>query len=135
MASDLRFLCQSLLANRSNLFEYDSIIRQFITALQIDSVVLTNFVIDPAFPTFVQCLLFVLTRAPVPSQIEGKIPKIVTQVAQFLATKGYQVLGVCHIIAGNFSGDLLLTTLANGQHKKCRRMVLHPTATSLFLSC
>jgi hypothetical protein len=54
---------------------------------------------------------FVLTRVAVPSKTKGKIPKIATQVAQFLATIAYQSPDVCHIIAGNLFGDLLLTNL------------------------
>lgn len=111
MSAGLRYICQSLLANRSNLIQYDAIIDQFISSVQIDPVLLAAFADDEAFPTFVQCLLFLVNRAQIPSPNEGKISKRVESVIQFLTQIAYQNPELAHIIAVNLAADNFFTTI------------------------
>ena len=111
MSTDLRYICQSLLANRSNVVQYDCIIDQFISSVQLDAVLLASFAQDPSFPTFVQCLLFLVNRAQIPAPSEGKIPKRIETVIQFLTQIAYQNPEIAHIIAANIAADSFFTTL------------------------
>ena len=110
MSLDLRFICQSLLSNRSNLIEYDSIIEQFISSLNIDSITLSNLANDSNFPTLIQCLMLSVTRVPVPSQSEGKAPKRVLNILQFLTQIAHLSPDIARIISANISAD---TVFAN----------------------
>ena len=109
MSIDLRYICQSLLSNKSNYQEYDAIIDQFISSVQIDSILLSNLTYDPSFPTFVQCLMLSVTRTPVPSHAEGKASKKVLNIIQFLTQIAYLSPDVSRIISANICSDSILS--------------------------
>ncbi|OHT08011.1 hypothetical protein TRFO_23631 [Tritrichomonas foetus] len=108
MSVDLRYICQSLIANKSNLLEYDAIVEQFISSVSIDSIFLASLANDPSFPTFVQCLMFSLTRVPIPSNAEGKASKRVLNIIQFLTQIAYLSPDISRIISANMCSDSIL---------------------------
>lgn len=108
MSSELQFICQSLISNKDNYQQYDSILLQFISALQLDAVLLSNFVTDEYFPMFVQCLVHLIMRSPVPSPSEGKVPQNVITVVQFMVQLAYLDPDLSRIISANIPSDAII---------------------------
>ena len=111
MSSDLRFICQSLLANRKDQAQYDAILLQFISAIEIDSVLLANFAADESFPMFVQCLLYFIHSAQGPSGNDARTLKRMLPVIEFMTDIASQNPDVAHIIAANIPGDAFLSEI------------------------
>ncbi|KAK8895837.1 hypothetical protein M9Y10_013722 [Tritrichomonas musculus] len=133
MSIDLRYICQSLISNKSNYQEYDAIIDQFITSVQIDSVFLSNLTYDPSFPTFVQCLMLSVTRVPVPSHSEGKTTKKVLNIIQFLTQIAYLSPDVSRIISSNICSDSVLTNFFRRSAEDAKSRKVDPTNYLPFL--
>lgn len=133
MSIDLRYVVQSLLTNKSNYQEYDAIIEQFLSSIQIDSILIANLVLDTSFPSFVQCLMFSVTRTPIPMQSEGKTPKRVLSILQFLTQVAYLSPDISRIISSNICSDAILSNFFKRSIDDFKGRKVDPTRYLPFL--
>ena len=123
MITNLHYLCESLLNNKNNIAQYDEIVSQYISSVQVDSVLLTQYSVDESFPQFIQCLIFPLLRVPLPGITDGNIPPKTLEIIQFLSQIVFLNPIICKIVAANIPFDFLLATFFKriANEKKGRR--------------
>lgn len=105
---DLKFLSQSLIANKGNPDQYDNILAQFMNSVTFDGLTLTFFINHPDFPTIIQCILFPILRYQIPPISDCRPKKIIFECLQFLINISYLNPHILNLVAANTPFDTVI---------------------------